>query len=118
MSKENVAIIRRGLERFQAERDLEPDITAADVVWDMSTFAGWPEQRTYDGIEGARQFLRDWLDAWEEWELEVEDFRDAGEKVVVIARQHGRSKATGLEVDMHFAQVFTVRDGKQVRMEM
>jgi ketosteroid isomerase-like protein len=118
MSAENVETIRRGFDHFQAEGDFDPEITAADFVWDMSTFAGWPEQRTYDGIEGARQFLRDWLDAWEEWELEVEDFRDAGEKVVVIARQHGRSKATGLEVDMHFAQVFTVRDGKQVRMEM
>ena len=73
---------------------------------------------TYDGIEGARQFMRDWLDPWEEWELEVETFEDAGDKVVAIVRQHGRSKATGLAVDMHFAMVFTVRDGKQVRMEM
>jgi ketosteroid isomerase-like protein len=30
----------------------------------------------------------------------------------------GRSKTTGLPVDMSFAQVFTVRDGKQTRMEM
>ena len=27
-------------------------------------------------------------------------------------------RASGLEVDMHFAQVWTVRDGKQTRMEM
>jgi ketosteroid isomerase-like protein len=33
-------------------------------------------------------------------------------------RQHGRSKTTGLEVDMTLAQVFTIRDGKQTRMEM
>jgi hypothetical protein len=43
----------------------------------MSTFRGWPERKTYPGIEGAREFLRDWLDAWEDWELEVETLRDA-----------------------------------------
>ncbi|HEX6653760.1 MAG TPA: hypothetical protein VF072_13525 [Thermoleophilaceae bacterium] len=33
-------------------------------------------------------------------------------------RQRGRSKATGLPVEMDFAQVWAFRDGKQVRMEM
>ena len=62
--------------------------------------------------------MRDWLEAWDEWEIRVEELRDAGDKVVAILRQRGRAKTTGLEVDMHLAQVFTMRDGKQVRMEM
>ena len=41
-----------------------------------------------------------------------------GDKVVLVARQHGRAKATGMEVDMRFAQVFTVEDGLQARMQM
>jgi ketosteroid isomerase-like protein len=118
MSAENLETVRRGFEHFQAKGDFDPELIAQDFVWDMSTFQGWPEQRTYDGIEGARQFMRDWLDPWEDWELEVETFEDAGEVVVAIVRQNGRSKATGLEVDMRFAMVFTVRDGKQARMEM
>jgi ketosteroid isomerase-like protein len=84
----------------------------------MSTFRGWPERKTYPGIEGAREFLRDWLDAWEDWELEVETLRDAGDQVVAILRQHGHAKGTGLAVDMRFTQVFTMSDAKQVRMEM
>ena len=62
--------------------------------------------------------MAEWGDAWEDWELEVEDYLDAGERVVVIVRQHGRSKASGVSVDMHFAQVWTIRDGQQVRMQM
>ena len=50
--------------------------------------------------------------------LEVEGLHDAGEKVVAVLRQRGRSKATGLPVDMHFAQVWTLRAGRQARMEM
>ena len=48
----------------------------------------------------------------------MEEYRAAGDKVVVIVRQRGRAKATGLPVDMHFGQVWTYRDGKQLRMEM
>jgi ketosteroid isomerase-like protein len=118
MSEANTEIVRRGFERFRETLDFDPQIIAPDFVWDMSTFQGWPEQKTYAGIEGARRFMHDWLDAWDDWELEVETFEDAGDKVVAIVRQHGRAKATGLAVDMHFAMVFTVWDGKQVRMEM
>ena len=117
MSQENVEIIRRGYERFAASAGAG-GTAAADFVWDMSKFRGWPEQQTYEGVEGARVFLRDWLEAWDDWELEVEALHDAGDKVVAIMRQRGRSKATGLPVDMAFAQVWTIRDGKLARMEM
>ena len=39
-------------------------------------------------------------------------------KVVVILNQRGRSKATGIPVDMRFAQVWTLRDGQGVRMQL
>ena len=118
MSRERVETVRRLYERFAATRQLPPEPFAADFVWDMSTFRGWPEQQVYEGPEGARSFLTDWADAWEDWELEVEALHDAGERVVAVVRQRGRSKSTGLPVDMCFAQVWTVRDGKETRMEM
>jgi ketosteroid isomerase-like protein len=38
--------------------------------------------------------------------------------VLAILHQSGRSKATGLEVEMDFAQLWEIRDGKQARMRM
>ena len=119
MSQQNVEIVRRGYERFIATGELLPGETVhPDFVWDMSTFRGWPEQKSYAGIAGARKFMDDWLEAWDEWEIDLEELRDAGENVVAIVRQRGRSKATGVPVDMHFGQVWLLRDGKQVRMQM
>jgi ketosteroid isomerase-like protein len=118
MSAENVEIMRRGYERFIATGDLDEAITAPDFIWDMSTFRGWPERQTYEGIDGTREFLATWVGAWEDWELDVEELLPAGDRVVAILRQRGRAKATGMPVDMHFGQVWTMRDGKQVRMEM
>jgi ketosteroid isomerase-like protein len=118
MSQEKVEIIRRGYEYFRATRGFNPAAVPSDFVWDMSKFRGWPEQPVYEGIEAARSFIRDWSEVWDDWEVELEAVRDAGEQVVAIVRQRARSKATGLRVDMLFAQVWTVRDGMQTRMEM
>ena len=119
MSEENLEIVRRGFEHFQQTRDfLREDVYDPAFVWDMSTFQGWPEKQTYEGLDGAREFMSAWLDAWEDWHLDVEELHDGGDKVVAIVRQRGRSKSTGLEVDMSFAQVFTLQDGLVTRMQM
>ena len=115
MSQENVEVIRRGYAYFNATGKIRAH---ADLVWDVSHL-GWPDQQIYTGVEGAMQFNAEWAAAWDDWELDAVDFLDAGgERVVVILNQRGRSKATGVPVDMHFAQVWTLRDGQGIRMEM
>ena len=115
MSEENVGIVRQGLEHFRKTGDFLDEDFAPEFVWDMSTFRGWPEQKTYEGIEGAREFIRTWADAWE---LDVVGLQDAGDRVVAVMRQRGRAKSTGLAVDMTFAQVFTIEGGREIRMQM
>jgi ketosteroid isomerase-like protein len=118
VSRENVEIVQRGYEQFAATRRFVAELAGPDFVWDMSNFRGWPEQQTYEGVEGAEAFLSEWVAAWDQWEIEAEAFHDAGDKVVAIMRQRGRSKATGTPADMHFAQVWTLEEGKRTRMEM
>jgi ketosteroid isomerase-like protein len=114
----NVDIVRGGYAHFEATGDVDADILAPDFVWDMSHFRGWPEEQFYDGVEGTRAFLRAWTEPWDEWELELDSVHEAGEQVVAIARQRGRSRATGMVVEMSFGQLWTLRDGKETRMEM
>ena len=114
MSRENMETIRRGYEHFMATREIRAH---PDLVWDVSRL-GWPDQQTYTGCEGAMQFNAEWADAWHDWEIDVEEYIDAGERVVVVLNQRGRSKATGIPVDMRFAQVWTLRNGQGIRMQM
>src|SRR5438270_510972 len=118
MSQEHVDLVRRGYDEFRASGRFIVEIAAPDFVWDMSHFSGWPEQQVYEGVAGAEAFLEEWTAAWDDWELDVDELHDAGEKVVALLRQRGRSKATGMPVDMSLAQVWTVHDGKETRMEM
>jgi hypothetical protein len=105
MSAENVEVVRGGYQRFRTTGQLDAEIATPDFVWDMSNFHGWPEQQIYEGVEGAETFLRDWTSTWDDWELELEGLRDAGDKVLALLRQRGRSKGAGTPVDMYLAQV-------------
>jgi ketosteroid isomerase-like protein len=115
---DNVEIVREGYARFRARGMFARELTAPDFIWDMSHFHGWPEQQVYEGVQGAENFLAEWTSAWDDWELEVDALHDAGERVVALVHQRGRSKATGMLVNMSFAQVWTLLDGKRTRMDM
>jgi ketosteroid isomerase-like protein len=115
---QNVEIVRDAYERFRATGRFDSALAAPGFVWDMSHFHGWPEDQVYEGVEGAEAFLREWAGAWDDWQLDVEALHDAREKVVALIRQRGRSRASGMLVDMSFAQVWTLRDGKETRMDM
>jgi ketosteroid isomerase-like protein len=118
MSQENVEIVRRGFEQFRATGRFAALEVAPEFAWDMSNFQGWPERQVYEGVAGAEAFLRDWSAAWDDWSIDSEALHDAGDKVVDLLRQRGRSKAAGMPVDMSFAMVWTLRDGVGTRMEM
>jgi ketosteroid isomerase-like protein len=114
----HIDLVRGGYERFNATRELQTDILAPDFVWDMSHFHGWPEDQIYEGAEAAREFLTAWRDAWDDWELKLESLQEAGDRVLAIMQQRGRAKTSGMSVDMRFAQIWTIRDGKETRMDM
>src|SRR2546421_10697371 len=116
MSQEHLDLVRRGYDEFLASGRFVVEIAAPDFVWDMSHFSGWPEQQVYEGVAGAEAFLGEWTAAWGDWELDVDELHDAGGKGVALLRQRGRSKATGVPVDMSLAQVWTGRDGRGRRM--
>ncbi len=118
MSQENLAIIARAYEHFRDTGEFEEERFHPDFVWDLSNYTGWPEQQTYTGIEGATRFMNDWIDAWDDWEWEVRSLHDTEDKVVAVMHQSGTSKSTGVRVEMDFAQLFTLKDGKQIRMQM
>jgi ketosteroid isomerase-like protein len=111
-------VVLRGNEWFRDHGEFPAHLTDPDFVWDMSHFRGWPERPTYEGMDGVKTFLAEWTSTWDQWRVEIQTMHDAGDKVVAIARQHGRSKMIGMQVEMVMAMVWTVRNGKATRMDM
>jgi ketosteroid isomerase-like protein len=118
MSREDLELVLRAYAHTQATGQVYAEGFARDFVWDMSKFEGWPEQQRYEGIDGAQRFLDDWTGAWDDWEMEIQQAYDAGEKVVVVVHQQGRARTTGMALSMVFAQIWTTRAGRLTRMDM
>jgi hypothetical protein len=68
------------------------------------------------GLSLGRAYLQDWLDTFDDFKSEPVDLMDAGEdKVIAVTRISGRPKLSGVETDLTYAALYTIRDGKIVR---
>lgn len=113
----NVALVRRQFELF-ARRDLDAlfEDSAEDV--EVGGAPELPNSGTYHGGEGFLAWVGQWLDAWDEFTIElvnVEAIDD--EHVVAAVTQRGRGRGSGLEVTQDgLAYLVTIRDGKVRRL--
>ena len=118
MSDANVEIVRRV---YDALADPGEDITALwhpDVEFDVSRDIWGPVVGGghYRGIEGVRAWMLDLYAAWERMDIDVEELIDAGDKVVAVIRATGRGRVSGIEIEYSPAGVWTIRDGRIVRV--
>jgi ketosteroid isomerase-like protein len=121
MSQENVDIIRRAFEEFSRSgwEPLMGTVWAPEIVWNMSP-TGIPGLGTYRGFDGLRSFFEDWFSTFpfEEWDQEVDEVIDCGERVVVLTRQRGRGTSSGAVAELEYAQVVKFRDRKVVHVDV
>jgi ketosteroid isomerase-like protein len=123
MSKENVDLVRGLAEAFR-RRDHERvfELYHPEIEWDASAAADTiPDLAdVYHGHEGVRAFWRCWLSAWKDIQYEVKEVLDAGdEAVMLIHRQHQWGRHSGLDVRVPpYGYVFTIRDGRVVRVRL
>jgi ketosteroid isomerase-like protein len=114
MSRENLERLRENFENFLASGDMDLSLLHPDVEWhDPPDF---PDRRVHYGPDGAITAISTWVQAWEEWSFEVEDYLDAGDEVVVVTRQRGRGKDTGISVEQPMALVYKFREDKAVQV--
>jgi ketosteroid isomerase-like protein len=113
MSQENVEVIRSiydGWLRAETGTDkLDPEIT----MLESTTLPGAASAR---GIEAVERYLRSFAQHWEEIRFEPQEYIDAGDHVVVVARLVGRGKKSGVEVTRTWAYVWTLRRHKALSM--
>jgi uncharacterized protein len=118
VSDENVQIVRRV---YDALADPGEDITALwdpDAEFDVSRdiWGAVVGGGHYRGVEGVRAWMLDLYAAWEQLDIEVEELIDAGDKVVAVIRVTGRGRVSGIEIEYSPAGMWTIRDGRIVRV--
>ena len=117
MSQENVEVIQRGLEAF-AQGNLDAVFAACDEDIELEVSdAYFDAPRTYHGHEGMRELFAAQAEVFDPFRLEPEEFLDAGDQVVVMARAGGLARASGIEVLDLFGHLWTVRGSKIVHFK-
>jgi ketosteroid isomerase-like protein len=78
--------------------------------------ADGPSPGSWTGLAGMAEALRDFLNAWEEHRIDVDEYRQFDdERVLVLTRYSGRGKTSGLELGQlgtKVAHILHVRDCK------
>jgi ketosteroid isomerase-like protein len=108
-----VGLTRRNFEAAN-RRDFDAALSfyAPDAVWDTSPMG----LGTHEGLATIRGFFEDWIDAYDEFEVEPEEILDLGNGVVfVVICQHARLVGSTGHVQQREAWVSLWADGAFLR---
>ena len=110
MSRENVDLVKRMLARFHAGDAAGALVCFSEDV--VSEAPGRPDLMGGQGREALGTLVGSWVESWEDWNEEINEVRDLGDRVMVLSTQHGRAKSTGIEISMQYAILYEVRNGE------
>ena len=114
MSQENVEIVRRIHGLWASD-----GLGAAAELLDPGIEWVNPDDAVEPGIRRGLASVVDAADSvnlsFDHVELEIEDFVDAGDHVVVIVTMHARGRGSGATVNRRQGYVWTIANGQAVR---
>jgi ketosteroid isomerase-like protein len=113
MSQENVDVVLSAFAAFiRGDTDAVLQLAAEDIVITQPPELPGASRHQY-GHSGVLEAFAIWPEQWDEYRIgPPRVVADPGEYVIVASRSAGRGKQSGVEVEMEFAYVFTVREGK------
>ena len=124
MSKENAELVQAF---FAAPGTMDKDTILANLPAMIEQICDreieWVEDpqradgRVYRGHEGVRESFEQWFEQWDEYEFEVDEIVDCGDRVLVKARESGRGAASGATASARIYTVVTFRDRKILRYQ-
>jgi len=118
MSEKNVEIVRRATEAY-SRGDLDEALASwsADAVLDWSNSRGL-EAAVVRGRNEIRAYMEQFLEAFEEVRIELEDVFEADEGVVIVENLAYFRGRDGIEVTARSAWVITLQNGCQTSLTL
>jgi len=112
MSGENVEVVRRAFEAFnQGGVEAALPCFAPNIV--SYPFREWPTASVYRGHDGMRALLAEWTENFDDFELQISEIRQVGERVLVLAETVGRIKGSRVPIRQPFGALYwNFRDGQ------
>ena len=77
---------------------------APDVL--LYPFPEWPGPSEYRGHDGVRALLAEWIENFDDFEIEVREIREARERVLMLGETVGRIKGSGAPIRQPFGAIY------------
>jgi ketosteroid isomerase-like protein len=116
--RSNMELAKAGYEAFQRS-DVQTVLDLTDPEVEIYLPPTLPNSGTFHGHEGYMTWLGRWLEAWDDFHIEVRGMEAVGERHVVTAiHQSGIGRGSGIPVEMDVAYMLDIRDGKVIALQM
>jgi ketosteroid isomerase-like protein len=112
-----IRILQRGYELIWREDRLEDALIGVDPEFEW-VVPGHPEGDVRQGADATIAFFRDWIEPWDELQVDWDLLPAGPDRVLAILTMSGRGRESGAPVDMRVGQLWTFREGRAVRMVM
>ena len=95
-------------------RDEQPaDLYDPDIEWSLPHPGG-----KVRGREELLAFLRSFMGAWDEHEIQVEELRELDDgRVLALFTERATGRLSGVETEAHVAAIWSLQDGRVVHFE-
>jgi ketosteroid isomerase-like protein len=115
MSRANVKIAKQATDALN-RRDWDGfyRLITADFEW-LPAMPGAVEEKGYSGREGFEAYVREVEETWEYLRAVMEEFRDLGDRVLLLGRMEGCGRESRASVDAPVAELMDFEDGKLSR---
>ena len=116
--RRNLELARAGYEAFQRS-DLEAVLALTDPEVEIYLPTTLPNSGTFRGHEGYITWIGQWLEAWEDFRIEVLAMEPVGKRhVVTTIHQSAMGRGSGIPVEMDVAYMTDIRNEKAVALQM
>ena len=116
MSQENTDVVRQAWRAVSSDGELRFELWGEDLrIENMPEF---PIQGSYSGYDGLARWRDDIAEVIEDLRFDVQEAIDLGDgRVLSVQRALGRATHTGIEMDVLWASVLTLREGRIVHAQ-
>ena len=115
MSQENVEVIRHW---FELQRDPKTFFGLLDPHVVFINYASAPEPGPFVGHDGVREWVKNFRSGLGDFRIDATEIIDAGgDQVIVAQRVHGTGARSGAPYEHRFSSLFTLLNGRIVRVQ-
>jgi ketosteroid isomerase-like protein len=119
MSSRDIELLRRGYAAFSAH-DMDFVLSFVDPEVELEVYTERPDMTdtVYRGHQGFLENLSELTEVFDDFRIEPEELTEGGDAIFAVVRAMGRGRSSGVDIDQRLFHVWTIRDGRVLRLEI